>query len=134
MASVATPILVAAIAFGPCPESPPSPRSPLSGPGDGPIDLSKWAGAADHGGDWLKKVCSDGKSRSLCDGYIRGLIDTLDFWKISDTNYFVHRMSYSEIQVGVRDYLSQISMREAEKHQAPELLLCALNSKFPLSE
>jgi hypothetical protein len=68
----------------------------------------------------------------LCDGYIRGLIDTLDFWKVGDSNYFVPRMRYSDIQAGVRDYLKQISVREAEKHDAPELLLCALNSKFPL--
>jgi hypothetical protein len=134
MASLATPILVAAIAFGPCPETPPSPRSPLSDKGEGPIDISNWPGAADHSGDWLKKMCSDSKSEALCDGYIRGLIDALDFWKIRDSNYFVHRMSYSEIQVGVRDYLDKIPAREAEKYQAPELLLCALNSKFALVE
>ena len=132
MANITALLLAASLSFA-CPESPPSPRSLLSDTGDGPINLSKLPGGADHGGNWLKQVCSERKTDALCNGYIRGLIDTLDFWKIRDANYFVQRMKYSDIRAGVRDYLLHISMTKAEKHDAPELLLGALNSKFPLS-
>lgn len=134
MPSITSALVAAGILLGPCPAAPVAAGRPAGDEESHPIDLSLLPGEADHEGEWLKKICSEAKTGALCDGYIRGLIDTLDFWKIGDANLYVHRMSYSDIRKGVREYLISVPMEEAEKMQAPELLLCALNAKFPLFE
>jgi hypothetical protein len=134
MASAAAAFAAAGILLGPCPVTPAPAAPPVSGDAAEAIDLSRLPGAADHEGEWLKKICSEAETGALCDGYIRGLIDTVEFWKVREANFYIHRMSYSDVRKGVREYLISVSMEEAEKMQAPELLLCALNAKFPLFE
>lgn len=96
-----------------------------------PLFQSEQLGSPQQRGGWLKQICARKKLEETCVSYVWGVIDSLETWG-RETKHFLINRSYGEIIRGIRDYLETLSVEDAEKMGAPELIQRALEAQFPL--